>query len=239
MKTKFYKLFLLLLLIVSTVNVKSQVLISLLFGDQLNTPKIEFGLVGGFNQSYFLDYESSNGLTNFNLGFYFHINIKNNSYFSTGVLVKSNMGAEGMSTYPVGNPDFDSVFVDGELSTELSYFHVPLMYHYRIRNRVYLEGGFQLGLKYKAYDWFHVEGEVAEIGAKIDVKEDYQMLDAGLIGGIGYKFKKEIKSIAVGVNYYYGLASVTREPAPHVKNSAVYVYVKIPIGTGGKEKAPE
>lgn len=153
--------------------------------------------------------------------------------------MKSNMGAEGMPTYPIGNSDFDSVFVDGELTTELSYFHVPLMYHYRIHDRVYLEGGFQLGLKYKAYDYFTVEGDPADIGAKIDVKEDYQLLDAGLIAGIGYKFKKTTKSMAIGVNYYYGLASVTREPNPHVKNSAIYVYFKLPIGLGGKDKPPE
>lgn len=239
MKTKLIKLFFQIVLAVCSANVKSQVLISLLFGDKLNSPNIEFGLVGGFNQSYFLDIESSNGLNNFNLGFYFHIKIKNSSYFSTGVLVKSNMGAEGMPTYPIGNSDFDSVFVDGELSTKLSYFHVPLMYHYRIHDRVYLEGGFQLGLKSKAYDYFTIEGDPADVGAKIDVREDYQLLDAGLIGGIGYKFKKTPKSMAIGVNYYYGLASVTREPNPHVKNSSIYIYFKLPIGLDGKEKPPE
>ena len=58
-------------------NLKGQVLISVLLGDELNSPKIEFGLVGGFNQSTFRDIPEADGLNNFNLGFYFHINMKN------------------------------------------------------------------------------------------------------------------------------------------------------------------
>jgi len=50
--------------------------ISLLFGDALNTPEIEFGLVGGINRSTFLDMETAEGVNNLNLGFYFHINLK-------------------------------------------------------------------------------------------------------------------------------------------------------------------
>lgn len=70
--------------------------ISLLFGDALNTPEIEFGLVGGINRSTFLDMETAKGVNNLNLGFYFHINLKKSSFISTGVLVKSNTGAIGM-----------------------------------------------------------------------------------------------------------------------------------------------
>ena len=68
-------------------------------------------------------------------------------------------------------------------------------------------------------------------------KDQYTRLDAGLIGGIGYKFKKEIKSFAVGVNYYYGLVNVSlNADYPVIKNSAVYFYAKIPIGVGAKPK---
>ncbi len=48
-----------------------QIVISLLFGDALNTPEIEFGLIGGINRSNFLDVEEAEGLNNFNIGFYF------------------------------------------------------------------------------------------------------------------------------------------------------------------------
>jgi len=75
-----------LLLLISPL-LRAQVLISLLFGEALNTPKIEFGLVGGLNRSYLADLPGAEGLNHFNLGFYFHLNVKNNSFISTGLLV--------------------------------------------------------------------------------------------------------------------------------------------------------
>ncbi|MCK5693544.1 MAG: PorT family protein [Bacteroidales bacterium] len=229
-----------LLISLSTTS-KAQILISLFFGDALNTEEIEFGLVGGLNRSYWLDVDESSGLNNFNLGFYFHINMFETSYLSTGVLVKSNVGASGMPTYSIGVPDFDDVFSEGELTTQINYFYVPIMWHQRFNNRFYLEGGLQLGLRYKAYDYFHLEE--AEIGGEVDykrdVRDDYTRFDLGLLGGFGYKVRKQTKSTAIGINYYYGLLNVSRIPDMNIKNSSVYLYVKIPIGTHKKEELPD
>ena len=138
----------------------SQVLISLLFGEKLNSDKIEFGLIGGFNWSNLNDLEKARVLTNFNLGFYFHFRMKQNSFFSTGVLVKSDLGATGMDTYPIGNAEFDSVYVDGTLTKKVSYIQVPILYHYRIKELVYLEAGFMIGLRTRADDIFTKSGDM-------------------------------------------------------------------------------
>ena len=61
------------LLTVYTAN--SQVLISLLFGDALNSPNVEFGLDGGVNYANISNLETSKFLPIFNLGFYFDIRI--------------------------------------------------------------------------------------------------------------------------------------------------------------------
>jgi len=215
---------------------QSQVLISLIFGNALNTPKIEFGLVGGLNRSYLLNYNGSTGLNNFNLGFYFHILLKNQSYISTGVLVKSNVGATGMPTYPVGDPDFDDVFKDGVLTTKISYFYVPIMFHQRLNdNRWYVEAGIQAGLRNKAKDIFDIETNGGDVSYTRSVKSDYHNLDFGLIGGAGYKFKKQIKSMSAGILYYYGLVDVNRADDINIKNSSIYFYLKIPIGAGNKQ----
>lgn len=223
------------MLVTTTGN--AQVLISLLFGDALNSDKVEFGLVGGWNRSYLLDISESNGMTNFNLGFYFHINLKDNSYLSTGVLVKSSVGASGMSTYPLGNEDLDDLYQNGTLTKKINYFHVPILYHHRFHNRWYLEGGIQLGLRNKAYDIFDQQVLDGDLQYKLDVGDQYKRLDAGLLGGAGYKFKKEIKSISAGVNYYYGLMNVSELPDTKIKNSSIYLYVKIPIGAGKKKES--
>ena len=234
------KLILIILLISFSTTSKAQVLISLLFGDALNTEEIEFGLITGLNTSWILDIEESSSLHNFHLGFYFHINMFESSYLSTGVLVKSNVGASGMSTYPVGDPDFDDVFANGELTKKISYFYVPIMWHQRFNNRFYLEGGLQLGLRSKVYDYFDLEDtHGGDLEYKRDVRDEIETFDGGLVGGMGFKLKKQTKSTAIGVNYYYGLKDCSKVSDVTIKNSSVYLYCKIPIGAKPKEKKPK
>jgi hypothetical protein len=213
----------------------SQVLITILLGDALNTDKIEFGLIGGMNRSYINTISDSKGMNNFNLGFYFHILMKNNSYLSTGVLVKSNVGATGMPTYSMGDENFDAIFKDGTLTKKIPSFYVPILFHQRFNNRWYIEAGPQLGLIHKPVDIFEESPLGGDLKYTLEVKDAYKHIDAGLLGGIGYKFKKQIKSMAVGINYYYGLVDVSTNPDMKIKNSAIYFYMKIPIGVG-KEK---
>lgn len=222
-------------LISQAIPARSQVLISLLFGEALNSDKIEFGLTGGYNRSYINDIEDAEGLNNFNLGFYFHINMKGNSYLSTGVLVKSTVGASGMQTYPIGDDSFDQIFQGAELIKKINYFHVPIMYHQRFQNRWYLEGGIQPALRSKAKDVFELNDFDGELSYTRDTRDEYKRLDFGLIGGVGYKWKKEIKSLATGINYYYGLVNVSNLPGTTIKNSSFYLYARIPIGAGSKQ----
>ena len=222
--------FLVLMLLPSALN--GQVLITILLGDALNTEKIEFGLVGGWNHSYINTIEDSKGLNSLDLGFYFHFLIKNNSYFSTGVLVKSNVGATGMPVYSLDDPDFDAVFKDGTLTKKIPVFYVPILFHQRFNNRWYIEAGPQLGLIHQCVDIFEASKLDGDLKFTLDVKDQYKHIDAGLLGGVGYKFKKEIKSMAVGINYYYGLVDVSADPDQEIKNSALYFYIKIPIGVG-------
>ena len=235
--SKISKLFFIFVFLCFSTTSKAQILISLLLGDALNTDKIEFGLVTGLNRSYILDIEESSGLNNFNIGFYFHINMFKTSYLSTGVLVKTNVGAKGMSTYPIGDPEFDDVYAEGELTKEINYFYVPILWHQRINNRFFLEGGLQIGLRSKAYDYFDLEDTYGgDLEYKRDVGDEYTRFDGGLVGGVGYKVRKQTKSTAVGINYYYGLLDVSKVPDMKIKNSSIYFYVRIPIGAKPKEE---
>ena len=213
-------------------TLNAQVLISLLFGDALNSEKIEFGLIGGMNRSYINDIDDSKGLNNFNLGFYFHINMKKSSYLSTGVLVKSNVGATGMATYSIGDEDFDAVFKDGILTKKISCFYVPILFHQRFNKRWYIEAGPRLGLIHRPKDIFDVSEFGGDISYKRVVRDEYKYIDAGLLGGVGFKFKKTPKSVSAGINYYYGLVNVSKTPDLKIRNSSIYFYVKIPIGAG-------
>jgi len=230
------KIFALSLLMFFATTVNGQVLISLVFGKALNTDKVEFGLAGGMSRSYINDISSSEGLNSFDLGFYFHINLKNSSYLSTGVHVKSNVGATGMPTYSVGDASIDSIFQDGTLTKKIPCFYVPILFHQRFNNRWYVELGPTLGLIYKPSDRFEAEGADGDLTFQKTVMDDYKRIDAGIQGGVGYKFKKQIKSMSAGVNYYYGLVDVSNNPDLTIKNSAFYFFVKIPIGAGSDAK---
>jgi len=45
--------------------------------------------------------------------------MKNNSYLSTGVGVKSTMGATGMPTYLLGDADFDYLYQEGTMTKKI------------------------------------------------------------------------------------------------------------------------
>lgn len=232
---KFYKAILILIFTTTAFAARSQVIISLLFGDKLNSDKIEFGLIGGFNWSNLPDLNGAETLNNFNLGFYFHFNMAEHSYFSTGVLVKSELGATGMATYPIGDPDLDSVFAEGVLIKRIGYFHVPLLYHHRFWKLLYLEAGFQAGLRAKANDTFKRSAFNGDIEYTRGTADEYKLLDAGLLGGFGIKLKKQIKSMSLGLRYYHGLVNVSAIPEQQLYNRSLYLFAKIPIGVGKSE----
>lgn len=217
-------------------SANAQVLITLIFGDALNTEKIEFGLSGGENTSFILDIKDSKPLYNFNLGFYFHIHMKKNSFLSTGVLVKSNVGAKGMDPYSIGDPDFDSVFQHSSMEKKIPVFYVPILWHQRFNQRWYIEAGPQLGLIHQSKDIFTVSEFGGDVSYEKSVKDEYKHIDFGLYGGIGYKLKQTQKSISLGAGYYYGLVNVSKNPDYKIKNSSIYLFVRIPIIPGAKKK---
>ena len=161
---------------------RTQVLISILLGDKLNTGKIEFGLDGGANWSTIKNLDGAKSLTGFNLGFYFDFKLKDPSWMlNTGVIVKSNMGADGLPVYSLGDPDLDNAFSGGKITRKINYFNVPIMMKYTFRNHIYLKAGTQLGLRYKAFDEFkNSVNDEDDLKYKLDIKDEFHPLDAGL-----------------------------------------------------------
>ena len=215
-------------------SLRSQVLISLLLGDKLNSGKIEFGLDGGLSLSSLDGLDPSKVHSNYNLGFYFDFKTNNPSWMiNTGVRVKSTMGAEGIDVYSLNNPDLDSAFSDGSVTRKLNYFNVPVSIKYLFKNNFYAHAGIQLGLKYKATDVFiNSVNEDDDLKHSRSIKDEYHPLDAGLLLGLGYRLIKG-NGMNIGVQYYYGLVDVKISDAgPNQFNRVFYVNAGIPIGKG-------
>ena len=71
-----------------------------------------------------------------------------------------------------------------------------------------------------------------DIEFKHDIRDNITRLDAGLSGGVGYKF--EGTGMNLGITYYYGLVDIDKTDL-HSRNSSFYLYVDIPIGAGYKK----
>src|ERR1700744_2807672 len=111
-----YLLFLLLLTL--TVPVKSQVLIALLFGDKLNSDKLEFGLTGGPNFSS-ISNSSANVKSGLGLGLYFNFKLSDKWFFHPEALPKSPFGGKNLPVYPLNDQHLDSAFKDGSISRSI------------------------------------------------------------------------------------------------------------------------
>ncbi len=225
-------------------NAQSQIIISLLFGEKLNSPNIEFGMDGGLSVSNIngLDYtsdkwegERGNWARTFNLGFYFDIKTKNPCWlFHTGLIVKSNMGEQNLPTYFVGNASLDTVFQDGEVYRRLNYFNMPIMMKYKINKRFFIEGGIMPALRTKGNDTFTKEVDGTELQYTKDVHNGYHRLDFGMIGGFGYRLMGG-NGLNLGIRYYYGMIDIAiNDATPNQFNRCWYFNVGIPIGAAKK-----
>jgi hypothetical protein len=220
------------LLIFTFQQASSQVLLSLLFGDKLNSENVEFGLDGGVNFSTMSNFESSKKLTNFNLGFYFDIFLKEQWYLSTGVLVKSNVGIDKLTENDVAFLDPTTVYSDsGSYSQKISYFHVPITIKYRFKNHIFINAGPQVALRTKAKLIFDADKGTKTVEINTDNRDLFARLEVGIMTGVGYKLKQG-KGMNVGAKYFFGLTNVIKHDSFKSKNSSFYLAVGIPIGRG-------
>lgn len=237
MKKIFITLFIAVVLFFIQSTVKSQVLISLLLGDKLNTGKIEFGLDGGVNWLTMSNTPKAKSLFDWNLGFYFDFKMKNPHLFiHTGVLVKSKMGTKGLDPYSLGNDTLDEAFTGGTVERKLNYFNVPVMLRYRFDSYFHLEGGAQLGLRYTGYDIFYNEiKDKDDLRYMNDIADNYTRIDAGVLVGAGYRFHKG-EGMILSLRYYNGFVDADRVADGNQYYSAIYITGAIPIGKAKAER---
>lgn len=230
------------LLMTFSQTAQSQILISLLLGDKLNSPNLEFGVEGGFNRSYLSGIDESSGFGHFHLGFYFDIRMKNDLWLNTGLRIKSNVGAKKINPYSLEDPSLDLVFEDGQISRDIAYYYVPIHLKYRFgeRKQFFVNVGGQAGLRTRANDYFFsTYKNKDDVSFNNDIRDYIKRIDAGFSGGLGYKFKGS--GMNLGLTFYQGLMNIMKptdlEQYNYTsKNSSLYLYIDIPIGAGYKEK---
>lgn len=238
------KYLLVFLLLIFGAAAQSQVLITLLLGDKLNTGGIEFGLEGGMNWTQITGMETKNFARKWNLGFYFDIRLKNQWFIYTGVLVKANQGVDNLT-------DNDLAFINGQIyysdsgtrvegayGQKMNSFFVPVLAKYKFKNRIFVMAGPQFALSYQSWVQFDSKVEGNDALIKQYNKEIINNFDIGIMAGAGYTLHKQ-PGLTVGVKYYEGFVHVYK--GSNTRNRAFYVYATLPIGASekAKEKALE
>lgn len=226
-------------------GIQSQVLIALLLGDKLNTGNIEFGLDGGFSYAKISHMDTNDKLSEFNLGFYFDIKIKEQWYLNTGLLVKSTLGIDELSMDDLEflnatiYLDPNENILEGDYSQKMSYFLVPALAKYKFKSNIYAEVGLQFGWMYKSWIQFDsdIDGNSARIKEKN--KDMINWFDMGVAAGAGYRLLNGY-GWSLGVRYYYGFMNVYKDRSG-TKNSSLFLKLNIPFGISDemKEKANE
>lgn len=214
----------------------SQVLIALIFGDKLNTGKIEFGLMTGPGITN-ISNSQSESKPGFNLGLYFNIRISENFYLHPEAIPKSALGGKGIPVYATPDATVNTLFASGTVERKIKSICVPLLARYRIYKTVFVEAGPQLDWNLKVLDVFKAEASDGnELTYTSKVTSDYNWLSMGLAGGLCWRFKETKSSMSIGFRYYYGLTDLQQSASGTQSHRGSFVFAYIPIGTNKAAK---
>ncbi len=234
------KKILLAFLMLFSVQAKSQVLITLLLGDKLNSEWLEFGLEGGMNWSTMSGLETTSYARKWNMGFYFNMRVQKHWSVYTGVLVKSNLGIDNLTDgdlkkIGITKETLNGVEIEGDYSYKMNTFQVPVLARYNFDNHFFVALGPQFGLYYKSWSQFDSDIEDKEIITKDYDTDAINKIDIGATVAIGYRMM-EGTGWTISGKYYYGFIDTFKDISG-TKSSSFFVTLNIPIGAGDKDAA--
>lgn len=216
----------------------SQVLIALLFGDELNTGKIEFGLTVSPTFTNLTNI-TSKYRPGIDFGLYFNFKASDRFYLHPEAIPKMVFGAKHIAPYGTGNANLDSLYVNGSVNRKIGAIGLPLLVRYRVAGLFFVEGGPQVNLLTQSKDIFENEVDDNELTYEIKTKDNYTRFEVGYAAGLAYKIKPGLRGMTVGFRYYGGLTDIMKTEEGSQKNSKWLLNVYIPVGAGKAEKKRE
>ena len=209
----------------------TQVIIALLFGDKLNTDKLEFGLVVAPVRTGISNLESKRR-EGFNLGLYFNIHPEKRFFIRVEGIAKGSFGAKGLTPYPVGNDTLNDLFVTGSVERKIKAFSLPILGRYAITPKFFAEAGIRPDMMLKSRDMFKAKVNGDELQYTVNVSNQITLLDFGIEGGLFYKFSKDKRSMGIGLRYFQGLTDIMKSTQGNQVNTAWQLNIAIPVGAG-------
>lgn len=210
---------------------KSQVLMSLLFGDDLNSETNLFGIHLNESTNHFSNYSDTKDLRSFNLGLFFGHKFNDKYMLNLEMLAKYRRGVKGIPFTESDNPDINSLFAESTAARTINYLSVPISFRYYHTERLFLEMGPQVSMRLKAWDIFEVEESNDLMEYRRDIRDQVSKFDLGYLIGIGMMIGKD-KINAIGIRHHKGFNDALKDQAGSQKHSQWAVYANLPVGRG-------
>lgn len=211
---------------------RSQVIIALLFGDKLNSDKLEFGLNAGLSLSDISGIDGGDIKPGLNLALYFNIKISEKLYLHPEAIPKYPGGVKKLRPYSLNDATLDQLFADGEVTRKIKNIALPLLLRYQLHKLLYVDAGPQIGLRTKAKDIF----EAGDLTYEKDVEEQFTRFDFGFAFGLSRKFTNDRVSMVIGIRYYLGLTDIDKVEPGSQRNSIMQAHVSFPVGAQKKKE---
>ena len=230
------KLFILILVAASCKAVNSQVLIAVLFGDKLNSGKLEFGLVVSPTLTNITNSESDNRV-GLNLSLFFNIWPANKFSIRVEMSPKTAFGAKNITPYSLGNDSLDHFFESGSVERIIRTMNLTMLGRYSFSPHFFVDAGFQPDVLLKnAKDIFTADFNGSELQYTQELKDRFTRLSFQFAAGLFYRFKPSIGSMGMGIRYVHGITDIDKVLKGTQSNRAWQLNISIPIGAVPKEK---
>jgi len=220
---------------------RSQILVSLIFGESLNTPNMQFGIEVGANSSTVSDYDIADFTAGFEIGMFLNWKYADKWSLYSGLMANSNRGFRGVEELidPVYRPGIDSGYEFKYMKTRLTYVGAHSAMRYYFSPSFSIAGGVNLSLRLKATNEAQYDLDKADLGVEYSVKEEFYPIDAGPTFTFLYQFRKG-KGFSIVARGYYGLIDVALDVPGHQSSYFFQLTAGILIGAKkGSEMAKE
>lgn len=220
----------LLILLFSSIVVKSQVMWMVIFGDKLSNDKIQSGANISVSLANFVGLSSARYLPSWALGGYTEISLNSHWKLQPEFVFKSPSGASHLESYYQIPGIPDSLVSKSNVYADVISFSVPIYIKYKTKY-VGFGIGPQISLAYRAK---LIENGETLSGNEIVLKDDFKTylhkFDFGITTLVEFYLspKKEKTSMRLGLKYYYGFTPTLKD-YPGVHNSVFMLSFGIPI----------
>ena len=208
----------------------SQVLISLLFGEQLNKGPLEFGIDLSWNSSIITNIENPERLSRLGFGLYMTHNLNDKIGFDYALFFNSPKGSGGMQAEDLFW-EVNPILTNGKLERRLEYFELPVEFFYKLNSRFALAGGGYVAYLHGTKDRITTDINFGANRFERSITGEMNRLDAGVSFHLKYHFIGQ-PGVQLKMGYQRGLVDIYKSDELTAYNETIQFSVLIPIKMG-------